>query len=145
MGKILEVCTSERKGIGKTPVSQGEFVVDFGIKGDAHAGNWHRQVSLLAAEGIEEFRRRGGKVEFGDFGENLIIEGIDLINLPIGTQLKCGEVIMEMTQIGKECHTRCNIFHQVGDCIMPRQGVFTKVLKGGIIKKGDFIDIINIK
>lgn len=142
MGIVKAVCISEKKGTQKHPVPQGEFVEDLGIAGDAHAGKWHRQVSLLSLEKIEEFRRRGAQVEFGDFGENLVVEGFDFASLPVGCVLSCGEVQLEVTQIGKECHAHCAIFQQTGDCIMPREGVFAKVLKGGVIRPGDSMEII---
>ena len=141
MGKVLAVCTSGRKGIQKTNVNRGVFVKDFGIEGDAHAGNWHRQVSLLSFDKIEAFRAKGADVEFGAFGENLVVEGIDFRALEVGTIFECGEVLLEMTQIGKECHTHCAIYHQVGDCIMPREGVFARVLHGGVIETGDVMEI----
>lgn len=134
---VMAVCTSPAKGTAKTAQPQAEFVEWHGIKGDAHAGNWHRQVSLLSCDKVEEFKQKGGQVEEGDFGENLLVAGLDLARLPVGTQLRCGSVILEITQIGKECHAHCAIYKQVGDCIMPREGVFAKVLHGGIIKKGD--------
>ncbi|MEW8954901.1 MOSC domain-containing protein [Clostridium sp.] len=139
MGKVLAVCTSDKKGIGKTDVKECVFVENHGLKGDAHAGDWHRQVSLLAMERITEFREKGGKVELGDFGENLVTEGVDLVNLPIGTKLSIGETLLEVTQIGKQCHKPCNIFYTVGSCIMPTNGIFAKVLKGGKVKVGDEI------
>lgn len=137
MGKIIGVCISEKKGTEKKNVHTGEFVKDFGIKGDAHAGKWHRQVSLLSSDKIEAFKNRGAQVEDGAFGENLIVEGIDFRSLPVGTIFKCNDVLLELTQIGKECHTGCNIYHKIGDCIMPREGVFARVLAGGIINQGD--------
>lgn len=142
MGKVIAICTSERKGTGKTEQKEAEFIEDFGIKDDAHAGKWHRQVSLLSREKIEAFRARGALVAYGAFGENLVVEGIDFPKLPIGTRFKCNDVILELTQIGKKCHSECEIFHIVGDCIMPREGVFTKVLHGGRIKTGDVFNII---
>ncbi len=141
MGKVMAVCTSERRGIQKKDVKSGVFTVGFGLEGDAHAGNWHRQVSLLSFDKIEEFRSKGAHVEFGAFGENLVVEGIDFRALPVGTLLRCGNVLLEMTQIGKECHTHCTIYHQVGDCIMPREGVFARVLEGGEIRTGDIMEI----
>lgn len=141
MGIVRAVCISEKKGTQKHPVPQGEFVKDLGIAGDAHAGKWHRQVSLLSLEKIEEFRRRGAQVEFGAFGENLVVEGFDFASLPVGCVLSCGEVQLEVTQIGKECHAHCAIYQQTGDCIMPREGVFAKVLKGGVIRPGDSMEI----
>ena len=137
MGKLIAICISEKKGTQKKPVESAVLKADHGIEGDAHAGNWHRQVSLLGLEKIENFRARGADVEFGAFGENLIIEGFDFRNLPVGTRFKIGDALLEMTQIGKECHTHCAIYHLVGDCIMPREGVFAKVLAGGEIRLGD--------
>lgn len=141
MGKVLAVCVSEIKGVQKRPVEKAEFKIDYGIVNDAHAGNWHRQVSLLSAEKAEEFRRKGADVKYGDFGENLVVEGFDFRSLPVGTQFRCGDVLLEMTQIGKECHSHCAIYHQMGDCIMPREGVFAKVLEGGVIRPGDAMEI----
>lgn len=138
-GKVLAVCVSEKKGTLKQEVSVATCVEDWGIEGDAHAGKWHRQVSLLSFEKIEEFRAKGANVEFGAFGENLVVEGFDLRKLPVGTRFAVGEVVLELTQIGKECHSHCAIYQEVGDCIMPREGVFTKVLKGGIVRPGDGI------
>lgn len=137
MGKVIAVCTSPAKGTQKTNVGEGIFIEDFGIQGDAHAGKWHRQVSLLSYDKIEEFRERGAEVEDGAFGENLVVEGIDFRTLPVGTRLYCGDVILEMTQIGKECHHGCAIYQKMGDCIMPREGVFARVIRGGSIKTGD--------
>lgn len=137
MGKLIAICTSENKGTQKEQVQSAVLRENHGIEGDAHAGNWHRQVSLLGLEKIEEFRARGAEVEFGAFGENLVIEGFDFRNLPVGTRFRIGDVLLEMTQIGKECHTHCAIYHLVGDCIMPREGVFAKVLQGGEVKVGD--------
>ncbi len=143
MGKILAVNTSKEKGTVKKNVHCAVLVEDFGIKEDAHAGKWHRQVSLLSHEKIEEFKKRGAKVKDGDFGENLIVEGIDLKNLPIGTRLRIGEdIILEITQIGKKCHTGCEIYKLMGDCIMPREGVFSRVIKGGTVSEGDMINIV---
>ena len=137
MGKLIAICTSEKKGTQKEPVGSAVLKEDHGLVGDAHAGNWHRQVSLLGLEKIEAFREKGADVDFGAFGENLIIEGFDFRNLPVGTRFAIGDALLEMTQIGKECHSHCAIFHMVGDCIMPREGVFAKVLRGGQIKVGD--------
>ncbi len=136
-GDILAVCTSDRKGIRKTNVRQAVFLENFGIQGDAHAGSWHRQISLISADKIEEFRGRGANVTYGAFGENLVVEGIDFRSLPVGTLLRCRDVLLEITQIGKDCHTHCAIYHQTGDCIMPREGVFARVLEGGTIQVGD--------
>lgn len=141
-GKLLAVCISEKKGTGKTPIERGRLVADFGLEGDAHGGNWHRQVSLLSAEKINEFNLKGGSVVDGDFGENLIVQGFDLRTLPVGTKVKIGDSLLEITQIGKECHTRCNIYYSVGDCIMPREGIFAKVLMGSEIKPGDDVEVL---
>lgn len=140
MGKILAVCVSERKGTLKTDVKTAALVPDWGLEGDAHAGRWHRQVSLLSAEKIEAFRAKGVDVPWGAFGENLVVEGIDLRALPVGTLLRCGRALLELTQIGKECHTACAIRTQTGDCIMPREGVFARVLEGGVVQVGDAIN-----
>lgn len=142
MGKIIAICISEKKGIAKTPRESITLVENYGIQDDAHAGKWHRQVSFLSLERIEEFRSRGAKVDFGAFGENIVSEGIDLKKLPVGTRLSSGDVLLEVTQIGKECHDHCAIYYSVGDCIMPREGIFTKVLRGGTLKAGDEITVI---
>lgn len=142
MGKVIAVCTSEKKGVQKINVHSAKFIEDFGIENDAHAGNWHRQVSLISSDKIKEFKEKGAEVHDGDFGENLIVQGIDFRTLPIGTRFKCNDVILELTQIGKECHHGCQIFQLMGDCIMPREGVFTKVINGGIINEGDQLDIL---
>ncbi len=143
MGKVMAVCVSEIKGVQKRNVHTAKLVENYGIENDAHAGNWHRQVSLLSYDKIEEFRARGAVVDDGAFGENLIVQGIDFRNCPIGTRFRCNDVILELTQIGKECHSGCAIYKAMGDCIMPREGVFTKVLHGGIISEGDELEIIN--
>ena len=144
MGRIVNVCISEKKGTQKHPIDEGEFIVEFGLKGDAHAGKWHRQVSLLALEKIEDFRNKGGNVDFGAFGENLVIEGFELNKLPVGQRLTVGDdVLLEVTQIGKECHDKCAIYYQVGECIMPKNGIFTRVLKGGKVKVGDQCTLID--
>lgn len=142
MGKILAICISEKRGTAKFEIPQAEVKKDWGIVGDAHGGNWHRQISLLSFEKIEDFRSKGANVDFGAFGENLVVEGFDLRKLPVGTRFVIGEVELELTQIGKECHSHCAIYHAVGDCIMPREGVFTKVMKEGNIKVGDEITMI---
>lgn len=139
MGIIQGICISEKKGTQKHEVPEAELIEEWGIKDDAHAGKWHRQVSLLGLGQIEEFRARGAEVDFGAFGENLIVEGFHFKELPIGTRFRIGEVLLEMTQIGKECHSHCQIYKVMGDCIMPREGVFARVLHGGIIHKGDEI------
>ncbi len=137
MGKVIAVCISEKKGTAKENREEALLIEDFGLEGDAHGGNWHRQVSLLSYEQVEAFRKRGANVEAGAFGENLLVAGFDFKSLPVGTILACNEVVLEITQIGKECHAHCTIYHQVGDCIMPREGVFARVLTGGKIKVGD--------
>ena len=143
MGKVIAACISDVRGIQKTNVHSVVLRENYGIEGDAHAGNWHRQVSLLSWNKIEDFRKRGAVVSDGAFGENLVIEGIDFKTLPIGTRFICNDVVLELTQIGKECHQGCAIFKQMGDCIMPREGVFTKVIKGGVIKEGDDFQILS--
>ena len=145
MAKIIAVCKSEKKGTTKMPVPEIVVKENYGVEGDAHADcTTHRQVSLLATESIDKMRSKGFDfLKVGDFAENITTEGIDLCTLPIGTKIKAGkEVVLELTQIGKECHADCAIRQQVGDCIMPREGVFTKVIKGGRVKAGDDISII---
>lgn len=144
MGKVLGVCISEKKGTQKKNIHEARFIEDWGIENDAHAGKWHRQVSLLSADRINEFRARGAEVADGAFGENLIVEGFDFKSLPVGTVFQCGDVVLEMTQIGKECHSHCEIYKVMGDCIMPREGVFTKVLHGGVIREGDEMMILKM-
>jgi MOSC domain-containing protein YiiM len=142
MGKIVAICTSERKGTAKKVIYSGLLVENHGLENDAHAGDWHRQVSLLALERIEAFRSRGAIAPFGCFGENLVVRGIDFPAFPLGTRFTCGNALLELTQIGKECHTRCQIFYSMGECIMPSQGVFAKVLRGGIIRAGDELSVV---
>lgn len=137
MGKVIAVCTSPRRGTAKTDVHSAVFAAGWGIEGDAHAGCWHRQVSLLGSEKVDAFRAKGAQVESGAFGENLVVEGFDFRTLPVGTLLRCNSVLLEITQIGKECHAHCAIYQQMGDCIMPREGVFARVLEGGAIAVGD--------
>ena len=140
MSKVLAVCISLKKGEQKKEIDFGECVVDFGIKGDAHGGNWHRQISLLAKESVDEMRARGITLINGDFAENIVTEGINLKSLPIGSRLIIGdEVVLEVTQIGKECHTGCVIMQKAGKCVMPTDGIFAKVIKPGIIKAEDEI------
>ena len=143
MGKVIAICTSPAKGTQKTRIEEGTFIEDFGLEGDAHAGKWHRQVSLLSFDKIEDFRARGAEVEDGAFGENLVVQGIDFATLPIGTKFGCNDVVLELTQIGKECHSGCAIFKKMGECIMPKQGVFTRVLHGGVIHPGDELTILD--
>ncbi len=137
MGKVKAVCISGQKGTAKKNVGECRFIENYGLENDAHAGNWHRQVSLLSFGEVEKFRARGAKVSDGAFGENLLIDGIDFKSFPVGTLFVCNDVVLEMTQIGKKCHSECEIFRQVGDCIMPREGVFAKVIHGGMIRVGD--------
>lgn len=140
MGKIVAVCLSEKKGIQKRDIGAGRLIEHFGLEGDAHAGKWHRQVSLLARESADIMREKGLKIKDGDFGENIVTDGIDLKSLPIGTVLKIGSAVnLRVTQIGKLCHDRCAIYYTAGDCIMPREGIFAEVLTGGSIKAGDEI------
>lgn len=141
MGKIKAICISERRGTQKNFVDAVTMITEFGIDGDAHAGDWHRQVSLLGQGEIDAFKARGAKVEPGAFGENIIAEGFTFKELPVGTRLRCGDVFFEITQIGKECHAHCAIYKQVGDCIMPREGVFARVLHGGKISVGDELEL----
>lgn len=137
MGRIEAICISTARGTQKRPVGSAEFVADWGIRGDAHGGHWHRQVSLLSADRIDAFRARGAQVENGAFGENLVVRGFDFSAFPVGTLFKSGDVLLELTQIGKECHQHCAIYQAVGDCIMPREGVFARVIRGGIVRTGD--------
>ena len=142
MGVIKGICISEKRGTAKHEIEEAILAKDWGIQGDAHAGHWHRQVSLLSYEKIEEFRKKGADIELGAFGENLIVSGYNLRNLAVGTRFQCGEAVLEMTQIGKECHSHCEIYKRMGECIMPREGVFAIVLHGGMIRKGDLLERI---
>ena len=137
MGTVKAICVSGERGVQKHPVEKASFTPEWGIVGDAHGGNWHRQVSLLGDEKIQAFREKGAQVDYGAFGENLVVEGFDFRSLPVGTLLRCGPVLLEITQIGKECHSHCEIYKAMGDCIMPREGVFARVLEGGEIQVGD--------
>jgi MOSC domain-containing protein YiiM len=147
MARIIAVCTSEKKGERKTPRAEIEITENYGVAGDAHADcQTHRQVSLLANESIDKMRGKGMELNYGDFAENLTTEGIDLCALPVGTRLEAGKgAVLEVTQIGKECHKGCAIRELIGDCIMPREGIFAKVVKGGRVKPGDEIKIITKK
>lgn len=145
MGVIKGICISEKRGTAKHEIEEAVLVKDWGIQGDAHAGHWHRQVSLLSYEKIEEFRKKGADIELGAFGENLIVSGYDFRSLPVGTRFRCGNAILEMTQIGKECHSHCEIYKCMGECIMPREGVFAVVLEGGTIRKGDNLEIMEME
>ncbi len=142
MGKVIAVCTSPAKGTQKTNVGTANFIADWGIENDAHAGHWHRQVSLLSFDKIEAFRARGAQVADGAFGENLVVAGIDFRALPLGARFGCNDVVLELTQIGKECHSGCAIYKAMGECIMPKEGVFTKVLHGGTISVGDELRVL---
>ncbi len=135
----MAICTSSEKGIVKTPVDQAELRVDHGIVGDAHAGNWHRQVSMLATESIAKIKAVLPDLPDGAFAENIVTSGLELKTLPIGTRLHLGSTVLELTQIGKECHYGCAIREATGDCVMPREGIFCKVLEGGTIQPGDTI------
>ena len=142
MGKIMAVCISEKRGTQKKNIEKVRLIENFGLEGDAHGGNWHRQVSLLSYEKVLAFEEKGISVEDGAFGENLLVEGFDFKTLPVGTRFRCGDALLEMTQIGKECHSHCEIYQAVGDCIMPREGVFARVLHGGMIQIGDEMEIV---
>ncbi|WP_422482370.1 MOSC domain-containing protein [Pleomorphochaeta sp. DL1XJH-081] len=142
MAEVVAVCISDKKGVVKHPV---EFITvrkDYGIEGDAHAGNWHRQISLLADESVDTMRNKGLTLDAGAFAENILTKGIDLKTLPIGTKLQIGKTILEVTQIGKECHKGCEIQKKTGKCVMPTEGIFAKVIEEGSIRKGDEITIL---
>ena len=142
-GRILAVCISERKGERKKAIDCGLLIENFGLQGDAHAGDWHRQISLLGDESVDKMRAAGLDVGAGDFAENLTIVGINLPALPIGTRLQVGSAaLLEVTQIGKECHQHCAIYQQVGDCVMPREGIFARVLRGGPVTKDDAVIVV---
>jgi len=142
--KVISINISDKKGVRKKAVNEVVIRENYGIESDAHASDeWHRQISLLALESIEKMRAMGLNVGPGDFAENITTQGIDLLSLPIGTKISIGkDVEAEVSQIGKICHTRCAIYHQAGDCVMPKEGIFVKVLKGGVVRKGDGINII---
>lgn len=142
--KIVSIAVSKKKGTRKTPVKEAFILQNHGLKGDAHAGPWHRQVSFLASESIERTRKEGLEITFGDFAENIATSGIDWQKVPIGAKVRLGDsALIEITQIGKECHNRCAIYYQAGDCIMPREGIFGRVLKGGKICCGDEVRFTN--
>lgn len=145
MGIIKAICISEKRGTQKKYIDSAKIKLGYGIEGDAHGGDWHRQISLLSYDKIEEFRLKGAEIDFGSFGENLVVEGFDFRNLLVGTRFQCNDVILEMTQIGKECHTHCQIYHKVGDCIMPREGVFAKVISEGRISVGDEMHMLEFQ
>ena len=143
MMKIESIAVSKKKGTRKVQVEEVSLIQDFGLEGDAHAGPWHRQVSFLASESIKQAREQGLDVTFGDFAENIATSGIDWLKIPIGTRVKLGETaLVEVTQIGKECHNKCAIYYMAGDCIMPKEGIFARVLKGGKIRRGDDVGLI---
>lgn len=142
VGEIIGINISEKRGTQKNEVTEADLIKGFGLANDAHGGNWHRQVSLLSFEKIQAFNERGALVGSGAFGENIIVSGIDLRLLPVGTQLRIGKTELVVTQIGKECHNHCQIYARVGDCIMPREGIFAVVVKEGSIKKGDPIEVV---
>lgn len=142
MARIVSINISRQKGEKKSPVKTGMLRVNHGLEGDAHAGNWHRQVSLLARESIDKMRARGLELAPGDFAENFTTEGLDLPALPVGTRLRVGPALLEITQIGKKCHQGCAIYQQVGECVMPREGVFARVLVGGQVRAGDRVEIV---
>jgi MOSC domain-containing protein YiiM len=146
IAKVVSVNTSEKKGVRKKPVEAAVLRTDYGIEGDAHSSStWHRQVSLLALESIRKMQEMGLDVKPGDFAENITTEGIDLLSLPVGTRLRIGDTIIgEVSQIGKECHTRCAIYYQAGDCVMPKEGIFIKVIHGGKIRKGDDVCVMRL-
>ena len=141
MGKILAVCISAEKGTEKQNVGTARVLEDLGLENDSHAGHWHRQVSLLSHEKIEAFRARGAVVDHGAFGENLVVSGVDFRALPVGTRFRCNDVELELTQIGKECHKGCAIMQRMGECIMPHEGVFARVLHGGTVSVGDTLTV----
>jgi len=142
--KIESIAISKKKGTRKTRVEEAVLIAGHGLEGDAHAGDWHRQVSFLSSESIGKARERGLDVTFGDFAENIATSGIDWLNIPIGTRLTIGDsVLVEITQIGKECHNKCAIYYMAGDCIMPREGIFARVLEGGKVRAGDPVRIMN--
>ncbi len=142
--KIVSISKSKKKGTPKVAIDESVLIADHGLEDDAHAGKWHRQVSFLASESIEKARDRGLDVGFGDFAENIATEGIDWQNIPVGTLIQLGKsALVEITQIGKECHNKCAIYYKAGDCIMPREGIFARVLKGGKIRCGETVQIVD--
>lgn len=144
LATVVSINISERKTVRKKPVEVCKLLEEHGLEKDAHAGDWHRQVSLLALESIEKMREMGLEVKPGDFAENITTQGIELVILPIGTRVTIGDkILLEVTQIGKVCHTKCAIYYQAGDCIMPKEGIFARVLKGGEVKVGDKIKVLD--
>lgn len=144
MGRIIAVCTSPARGTEKSNVGEIRLIENWGIENDAHAGNWHRQVSLLSYNKILEFNARGAQVADGAFGENIVAEGLDFRALPVGTLLESSDVLLEVTQIGKECHSHCRIYQKMGECIMPTEGVFARVIAGGTLRVGDFLEVRHV-
>lgn len=143
--KVVSISISKKKGTRKTQVPEATLVAGHGLAGDAHAGDWHRQVSFLSSESIDKAKQSGLNVGFGDFAENIATKGIDWLTVPVGTRLTIGEqALVEVTQIGKECHNKCAIYYKAGDCIMPREGIFAKVIKGGTVRVDDPIQIIGM-
>ena len=141
-GKVVAVCRSKEKGTTKEEIPEAYLEEGYGLKGDAHGGDWHRQVSLLAEESIQKMEAKGYDLKYGDFAENITTRGLNLHELAVGSRIKVGdEVVLEVTQIGKECHQGCAIFQEIGECIMPREGIFAKIIKGGKVKAGDIIKI----
>lgn len=144
MGRIVAVNISVAKGERKKRIDRGVLIAGHGLEGDAHAGEWHRQVSLLALESIQKIKAKGLEVGPGDFAENLTTEGLDLTTLKVGARLKIGtDAVLEVTQLGKVCHSRCTIYEQAGDCVMPREGIFAAVIQGGLVRAGDSLEVIN--
>ncbi len=143
-GSVLAVCISEQKGIPKRQIDVGALRENWGLEGDAHAGEWHRQVSLLAMESIAKMQAAGLNVKPGSFAENITTEGIVLYELPIGTRMRIGDALAEVTQIGKVCHDRCAIYYQAGDCVMPREGIFVKILEPGTVRPGSPIELVDV-
>jgi len=142
-GTVVSINVSAKRGERKTPV-KSIYITEKGLEGDAHAGNFHRQVSLLSEESIDKIRRKGIKIGYGDFAENLTVRGIDLSTLVVGQRIKIGrDVVLEITQIGKECHQGCAIKQQIGDCVMPREGIFAKVIVEGLVSVGDSITLLD--
>ncbi|HLV09034.1 MAG TPA: MOSC domain-containing protein [Halanaerobiales bacterium] len=147
-GKVLAICRSTKRGTTKEEIKEGEFEIGYGLKGDAHGGDWHRQISLLGKESVDKMQAEIDDFElnFGDFAENITTEGLLLYEIPIGTKLKVGEeVVLEVTQIGKKCHQDCEIFKKIGKCVMPKEGIFARVIKGGKAKTGDEIEMISLE
>ena len=143
MGEVTAISVADRRGIKKKNVDHAQLKENYGIVGDAHAGDWHRQVSLLTEESMHTVRQKGLNVHPGDFAENICVKGVNLLDAKIGTKIRIGEhLLLEVSQIGKVCHTRCHIYYETGDCIMPREGIFTKVLKGGMIKPTDHVWLV---